>query len=143
MRKEILKQVPNIKKEICDLEKEIKSVQKQIDELRQERVYDTVVGSREDLSIGPIRVRGHPKGYEKRIDELQKKKTLMDNKRLDLIRVENEAEEYIQSIQDSGMRRIMRYRYISGFTWQQVAREMGPGYSSDGCRVAHNRFMSG
>lgn len=142
MRKEILKQISNIKKEICDLEKEIQSVQKQIDELRREQVYDTVVGSREDLSIGPIRVRGHPKGYEDRIGELQKKKTLMKNKRFDLLRVENEAEEYIQSIPDSSMRRIMRYRYMNGFTWQQVAREMGPGYSADGCRVAHNRFMS-
>ncbi len=142
MDKKILKQLPNIRREIRELEREIASVQKNIDDLRRNKIYDTVVGSREDLTIGPIKVRGHPKGYEKKISELQKKKALMNSKKMELLQIENEAEAYINSIQDSRMRRIMRFRYVDGLSWQQVAAKMGSPYTADSCRMAHKRFMS-
>lgn len=144
MDKHLLKQIPDIRKEIRDLEKAIISTEKKIDMLKKNEVCDTVTGSRSDLTIGPIKVRGHPtKEYGKRVSELQKKKTLMNDKKMELLRAEREAEEYIQSIQDSSLRRIMRYRYIDGLGWQQVAVKMGRHYTADSCRMAHNRFMSG
>lgn len=78
MKRKILKQIPDIKREIRDIEKEIVFVKKQMDDLKQEEIYDTVVGSRSDLTIGPIKIRGHPKGYEKKYSELQKKKNTLE-----------------------------------------------------------------
>lgn len=141
--RKILKQLPNIRREIRDLEQEVAFIQKKIDAMRKNQEYATVVGSREDLTIGPIKVRGHPKGYEKKISELQRKKALINDKKMELLKIENEAVAYINSIQESSLRRILRFRYINGLSWQQVAVKMGPMYTADSCRMAHKRFMSG
>ncbi len=143
MDKELLKQIPSIRKEIGDLERAVAKVKRQIDKLRNDEVCDTVSGSRDDLTIGPIKIRGHPqKEYGQKLAELQKKKALMESKRVELLKMENKAEEYIQSIQDSSLRRIIRFRYIDDLSWQQVAFRMGR-YSADSCRKKAERFMSG
>lgn len=142
LEKNILKQLPYIRKEITDIEKEISSIQKKIIRLKQDEVCDTVTGSREDLTIGPIMIRGHPKKeYGKRMTELQKKKTLMEKKRTELLRMEREAEEYIQSISDMGLHQILRYRYIYNLSWQQVANRMGWKYTAESCRKRAERFF--
>ena len=144
MDKKFLKQLPDIRKEIRDLEKVVASLEKYINTMKQDEVYATVTGSRADLTIGPIKVRGHPqKEYGKKISELQKKKTLMEKKKTELLQLENEAEEYIQSIQDSGLRRIMRSKYIDDLSWQQVANKMGWRYTAESCRKKAERFLSG
>lgn len=141
-KKEGLKQLPYIRKEITDIEKEISSIQKKILRLKRDEVCDTVTGSREDLTIGPIKIRGHPgKEYGKRMAELQKKKALMEKKRTELLRMEREAEEYIQSISDMGLHQILRYRYIYNLSWQQVANRMGWRYTADSCRKRAERFF--
>lgn len=142
VNRETLKQIPSIRKEIRDLEIAVAKVQRKIDKLKNDEVCDTVKGSRDDLTIGPIKIRGHPqKEYGQKLAELQKKKALIESKRIELIRVENEAEEYIQSIQDSSLRRIIRYRYIDDLSWQQVAVRMGWRYSAESCRKRADRFM--
>ena len=142
MEKDILKQLPYIRKEITDTGAEISSIQKKIFRLKQEEVCDTVTGSREDLTIGPIQIRGHPqKEYGKQMSELQKKKTLMEKKRTKLLQMEREAEEYIQSISDMGLCQILRYRYIYNLSWQQVANRMGWKYTADSCRKRAERFF--
>ena len=52
-----------------------------------------------------------------------------------------EMEDYIESIPDSEVRRIIRFRYINNLSWNQVARRMGPGYMEDACRKKLNRFF--
>lgn len=141
MNKMILKQLQSIKREIRDIEKEICDVQNKINILEQDKTHATVVGSRPDLTIGPITIRGYRKGYGNKIEELKAKKRILNQKRKELLQTEKEAEEYIFSIQDSSVRRIMKYRYIDGLTWQQVAVKMGPKYTADGCRMTHKRFM--
>lgn len=144
MDRDVLKQLPSIRKEIRDLEQEVIRVQKRIDALKHDEVCDTVTGSRDDLTIGPIKIRGNPqKEYGHKLAELQKKKTLMESKRIELLKMENDAEKYIQSIQDSSLRRIIRYRYIDDLSWQQVAVRMGWRYTADSCRKKADRFMGG
>ena len=140
--KQILKQIPDIRKEIKDLEWAIVSVEKKIEKLRQSEVSDIVKGSKEDLTIGPIRVKGHPeKEYGKRLKELKHKKKLLDVKKDELLSLETKAEEYIQTIPDSSTRRIVRYRCIDNLSWQQVAIRMGIKYSSDACRKKFERLF--
>lgn len=142
MDKQILKQIPDIRKEIQDLEKEIAAIKRRIDVLKKNEVCDTVTGSRADLTVGPIKIRGHPdREFGVRMGDLQKKKDLMEKKKTELAKIENDAEEYIQSIPQSGMRRLMRYRYMDGLSWQQVAARMGSKHSSESCRKRVKRFM--
>lgn len=139
----MLKQIPDIKREIRDLEKGIDVTRRRIDTLKRNEVCDTVTGSRADLTIGPIQVRGHPeREYGKRLRELQKKKELMEKKKTELSKMESDAEEYIQTISQSSLRRLLRYRYMDGLSWQQVATRMGHKYSAESCRKRVERFMS-
>ena len=48
---------------------------------------------------------------------------------------------YIAGVDDSLMRQILQYRYISGFSWFQVAQHIGNGCTEHGVRMAHNRFL--
>ena len=45
-----------------------------------------------------------------------------------------EVEDYIRSVEDSSVRRMLMYRYIDKLTWRQVARKMGDGYTEDAVR---------
>lgn len=65
----------------------------------------------------------------------------MFQKKLEKIMVD--LEEYIENIADSEIRRIIRFRYISNLSWNQVARRMGPGYMEDACRKKLSRFLGG
>lgn len=52
-----------------------------------------------------------------------------------------EVEEYINTLDDSRMRRMITKRYIEGKKWHQVAREMGEQYSEDSCQKQMERFL--
>lgn len=38
--------------------------------------------------------------------------------------LENEITEYINTVSDSRVRRIMQYKYVDGYTWQKIANIM-------------------
>ena len=48
---------------------------------------------------------------------------------------------YIAGVDDSLMRQILQYRYISGLNWTQVAMRIGGGNTPDSVRMAHDRFL--
>lgn len=65
----------------------------------------------------------------------------MDLFRDELTRKLLEVEEYIESIEDSRVRTIIRLRYIEGMTWQQVATYMGGDNSEDSVKKTAQRFL--
>ena len=50
-------------------------------------------------------------------------------------------ERYIADIDDSLLRQIFTYRFISGLPWRQVAACIGGGNTEDGCRKAVKRYL--
>lgn len=142
IEKNVLEQYSSIKKEIEDLEQRNKRDRREIRRLEKQIVSDTVTGSREDLTIGPIMVAGVAEGLA---DELREKIKARLAKREQfegkLKRMEKDIEEYIQKIADSEVRRIARFRYIDDLEWRQVAVRMGKGYSADACRMRLERYL--
>ena len=53
----------------------------------------------------------------------------------------NRLNRYINSIDDSFIRQILTYRYISGYTWNQVAAHIDANLTGEACRKAHDRFL--
>ena len=60
----------------------------------------------------------------------------------------NEAEEYINSIEKSELRKMFDLYYIDDLTWYQVAQKMNEmhpkrkvKYTDDNCRKKHDRFL--
>ena len=51
----------------------------------------------------------------------KKRREMLEKSRAEL----EELEEYISSVPDAGLRVIMRYKYIDGWTWQRIAMKMG------------------
>ncbi|WP_270248965.1 hypothetical protein [Ruthenibacterium lactatiformans] len=47
----------------------------------------------------------------------------------------------IAEVDDSFMRQILTYRYVSGLSWGQVAACMGGKNTASGVRSAHDRFL--
>lgn len=116
MTRHILKQLSDIRKEIRDLGQAAGRVERKIEVLK----------GKED---------------NEKSEYLQKRKELMEKKRTELLKLENEAEEYIQSIEDSCLCRIIRYKYLYDLSWKQVAARMGHKYSAESCRKKVERFM--
>lgn len=52
----------------------------------------------------------------------------------------NEIESYVDSIEDSNIRTLIRYKCIDGYTWRQVSRRMGRGWGEDKCRKTFNNL---
>lgn len=140
--KNVLEQYNSIKKEIEDLERRNKEDRKEIKKLEKQIVSDTVTGSRDDLTIGPITVKGVAEGWmDERRERIQARLQKRQQFERKLKRMKKDIEEYIQKIEDSETRRIARYRYIDELEWPQVAVHMGKGYSADGCRMKMERYL--
>ena len=58
-----------------------------------------------------------------------------------LLELTNQAEEYINSIEDSRMRRIVQYRIMDRLSWYEVADKMGGKATSDSCKKYFERFL--
>lgn len=143
MDKKIMIQYADLQEEIKDLRKRIEKTKYQIAQLeKQGIVSDTVSGSRQDGTIGPIKITGFPdRDYHKRKNTLNRQLMLLQEKEDELLELTNEVELYIESIEDSRIRRIFRYRYLDDMSWEKVARTMGGGNTADGCRSAHDRYI--
>ena len=121
--------------EYCDLKNEISDLENRIDKIHKmsEMVSDTVQN-----------------GYKHRavifgIDLNRKRKLHMYENKLQnfydkLFEKQNKIEDYIETIPQSNIRQIFRYRYIDGFSWIQIQVLMQ--YKSEStARVKHDRFL--
>ncbi|NYB72520.1 RNA polymerase subunit sigma-24 [Sedimentibacter hydroxybenzoicus DSM 7310] len=77
--------------------------------------------------------------YNKKRERLQRK---LNRRVAELMEAVEEAEEYIQSIDDSLTRQILSLRYINGLSWGQVAASIGGNNTADGVRMIAERFLS-
>ncbi len=65
---------------------------------------------------------------------------MMDNAIARCMHAYREAFGFIESIEDSELRRIMRLRYLDGLTWQKVAYAIGE-HDEQYPRRKHDRFL--
>lgn len=119
-----LKQYKLLKREIADLEQRVK---------RESKVTDVVSGSSSEppYTKHPISVTGYTYNnklkskYARKLRELQKKAI--------------DIEEYVQSIDDSLVRQIFRYKYIDCLSREMVAEKLH--YSARQIQRIHDKFV--
>lgn len=141
--KEILIQYSDLQQEIIELQEKKKKLEKQFKSfLDGGTVTDMVTGG--NGGIQHFKIEGFPVvAHEKARNALQKNIQKIEDKYTELLELQNEVEEYIESIEDSRMRRIIRMRFIDKLTWNQVADNIGGGNTEDSVRMAFNRFIEG
>lgn len=143
MDKDILVQYTDLQEEIRDIRRRVERARGQMERLETEgTVLDAVKGTRQDGTFGSIRIEGFPYAdYEKRRRSLQSYLLKLAEMEEKLLELTNQAEEYINSIEDSRMRRIVQYRILDGLSWYEVADRMGGKATSDSCRMYYERFL--
>lgn len=143
MDKDILVQYTDLQEEIRDIRRRAERARGQMERLETEgTVLDAVKGTRQDGTFGSIRIEGFPYAdYEKRRRSLQSYLLKLADMEEKLLELTNQAEEYINSIEDSRMRRIVQYRILDRLSWYEVADRMGGKATSEGCRKYFERFF--
>ena len=78
---------------------------------------------------------------QKIAEQREKIRELISMKLAEISVAEREILEYIFSINDSQIRRIMRLRHIEKKSWLQVANAIGGNNTADSVRKMHDRFL--
>lgn len=143
MDKSILTQYTDLQKEIKDIRRRAEGVRRQLERLEGGgTVIDAVKGTRQDGTFGSIRIEGFPYAeYDKRRRSLYGYLLKLEEAEGKLLELANKAEEYINSIEDSRMRRIIRYRFIDKLTWNEVADKLGGNATEGSIKMAVARFF--
>ncbi len=140
--KKLLKEYNNLKEEKKDIQNSLSRIQKQLERLEEKgyKVKDSVKGGEGGIQI--FKVEGYPYPEYIRV----KTKSLLQQQKLNIKmdkmdELLSKIDNYIDSIENSEIRRIIIYRHIDDMAWQQVAKRMGKYYTADGCRKLLERYF--
>lgn len=146
MNKDILNQYTSLKREISDEQRRIDRLEDAIKSMvpKSQQAADKVsLGKRGKKSLGSVTIRGI--GDQTTIN---RKRAILRNRKakqeLRLAKMEMlvcDMEDYINRINDSEVRRIMKFFYLDGMTWAQTAVAMGDGYTPEACKKKMQRGL--
>ena len=139
--KEVLVQYSDLQKERKEVREKIKKLEKQIETIENDgNVADKVRGG--DGGLQSFKIEGFPyPEYSRKKTLLYMRKATLSELEMELIETLNEVEEFITTIKDSHMRRIISLRVVDGLSWNKVADRIGGGNTDDSVRKAFDRFM--
>lgn len=141
MNKNILEQYESAKKEIRELSKRIAELEKFLEKINDGKNLNSIVKG----GAGGDRIF-YINGYsEESADDLEylirKDMRLLNARKASANELVTEVDRFINTLNDSRIRRMLSLKYINGKTWYQVAQAMGERYSSDGCKKQVQRFL--
>lgn len=139
--KEILVQYGDLQEEVKEVRERISQTEKQIMKIEEEgKVIDTVSGG--NGGIQHFKIEGFPyPEYSRKKSLLYARKATLANLELELLETLNQVEEFIASVDDSRMRRIITLRFIDNLSWNKVANHIGGGNTEDSVKKSFYRFM--
>lgn len=139
--KKVLSQYIDIQEEIKEIDKKIKRTEHEIAQIEKEgAVVDSVSGGVGGTQHFRIEGFPYPK-YSQKKNLLYIRKATQENLKIELEETQNEVEQFITTIKDSQIRRIINLKFIEKLTWKQVAMKIGGGNTEDSVRMIFNRFM--
>ena len=138
--KEILIQYSDLQQECKEVREKIEKLERQIAKIEEDgEVADKVRGGEGGLQSFKIEGFPYPE-YSRKKTLLYARKATLSELEIELLETLNEVEEFIASIKDSHIRRIVNLRVIDGLSWNEVARKIG-GNTEDSVKKAFYRFM--
>ena len=138
--KQILIQYADLQQEVIEIREKVEKLEQQIDKIESEgAVIDKVMGGEGGLQ--PFKIEGFPyPEYSRKKTLLHARKATLSELELELLETLNEVENFISSINDSHIRRIVNLRVVEGLSWRKVADRIG-GNTEDSVRMTFERFM--
>ena len=142
VQKEILAQYTDLQQEVKELQMQIENLENQISKMEKEgNVTDSVKGGLG--GIQHFKVEGFPvPAHYKKTALLRERRFRLEKREIKLLETLNQVEEFIESINDSYIRRIIQLRIVDNLTWQQVADRMGGSNTDESVKKAFYRFMN-
>lgn len=153
--KEILNQYISEKKEIEELQRKIDYLEHRIPKLEKiiediengHTVKDKVRGGEGGLQSFVIEGVQYNEWNDKKAEIefkkriLEQRKALLKTSEMDLMLRTKEVEQFIYSINDSFVRRIINLRILEGLNWKEVANKIGGGNTEGSVKMIFQRFM--
>ena len=138
--KEVLIQYSDLQQECKEVREKIEKLERQIAKIEADgAVVDKVRGGLGGLQSFKIEGFPYPE-YSRKKTLLYARKATLSELEMELLETLNRVEEFIASISDSHIRRIVKLRVIDGLSWNEVARKIG-GNTEDSVKKAFYRFM--
>ena len=139
--KEILIQYSDLQEEVKEVRERIEKTEKQISKIEDDgNVVDSVCGG--DGGIQHFKIEGFPyPEYSRKKTLLYARKATLASLELELMETLNQVEEFIKSVDDSRMRRIITLRFVDNLSWNKVADRIGGNNTEDSVKKAFYRFM--
>lgn len=139
--KEILIQYSDLQEEVKEVRERIERTERQIAKIEEDgNVIDTVSGG--SGGIQHFKIEGFPyPEYSRKKTLLYARKATLASLELELMEMLNQVEEFIASVDDSRMRRIITLRFIDNLSWNKVADRIGGNNTEDSVKKAFYRFM--
>lgn len=139
--KNILVQYTDLQEEIKEVRDRIAQTEKQIQKIEKDgAVIDTVSGGMGGIQHFKIEGFPYPE-YSRKKTLLYARKATLTSLECELIETINQIEEFIASVEDSRMRRIINLRFIENLSWNKVADRIGGGNTEDSIKKSFYRFM--
>lgn len=139
--KRVLEQYIDTVKEIDEIKLKIGRLERKLQQLEDDgTVIDSVSGG--EGGTRHYKVEGIPlPAYSKTKTALHLRKSTLENLMAELEMQKAEVEAFVSTIEDSQMRRIIRFRFFERMPWKYVAAKIGGGNTEDGVKKAFQRFM--
>ena len=138
--KHILIQYMDMKAEINETKLRIEEINEELDALNSKHRSDVTKGGSAGRQI--YHIDGYPADEEdEKRYRLSKYKRILTQREADISDKLLEVEEWLNSMDDTRMRRLLTKRFIEGKKWYQVADEMGTIYTEESCRKQVKRFL--
>lgn len=139
--KEILIQYSDLQQECKEVREKIERLERQIDRIEKDgNVSDKVRGG--DGGLQSFKIEGFPyPEYSRKKTLLYARKATLSELEMELLETLNEVEEFIASIKDSHIRRIISLRIVDNLSWNRVADRIGGGNTEGSVKMAFQRFM--
>ena len=139
--KEILIQYSDLQEEVKEVRERIEKTEKQLAKIEDEgNVIDSVCGG--SGGIQHFKIEGFPyPEYSRKKTLLYARKATLASLEMELMETLNQVEEFIASVEDSRMRRIITLRFIDNLSWNKVADRIGGNNTEDSVKKAFYRFM--
>lgn len=139
--KEILIQYSDLQQECKEVREKIEKLEKQIEKIESDgAVVDKVRGGEGGLQSFKIEGFPYPE-YSRKKTLLYARKATLSELEMELLETLNDVEEFIASISDSHIRRIVNLRVVDNLSWNKVADRIGGGNTEGSVKMAFQRFM--
>lgn len=140
-KKNALTQYMDLVREIEEVEQRIRKTERELQKIIDEgEVTDMVRGG--EGGIQHFTITGFPqRDYAKKRTLLNTRKSILHALRSEIEQSTNDVLEFINSIDDSHVRRIVTMRFVDGMKWRQIALNIGGGNTEDSVRKTVERFL--